>query len=242
MVKENRAEQEIQRIHEEYARRAEDGLLAKKYTADNPVNEYIITQRHQVLAEMQRKHLPGGLFDLSILEVGCGPGGVLRELEQLGANPAKLFGLDLLQDRLVDARKRMEASSFVCGNGQFLPFFDASFDVVLQFTAFSSVLDRDMKTQMGSEMLRVLKPGGTVIWYDFVWNPTNRQTKGIPIAEVSGLFPGCEVYPSRITLAPPLAKLFLPKYRVMANWLTSLKVFNSHLLVFIQKPNKAPDL
>lgn len=116
-----------------------------------------------------------------------------------------------------------------------LNMIDESFDLALQFTAFSSVLDPEIKRDMAEAMLRVLKPDGGVLWYDFIWNPTNSQTKGIGLKEIKSLFPGCTFLVSRITLAPPLIRLLLPKYPRLVEWLSSLIILNSHLLVWIQK-------
>ena len=127
------------------------------------------------------------------------------------------------------------AHGWINANGQDLPFKDESFDLALQFTAFSSVLDPEIKRDMAEAMLRVLKPDGGVLWYDFIWNPTNSQTKGIGLKEIKSLFPGCTFLVSRITLAPPLTRLLLPKYPRLVEWLSSLIIFNSHLLVWIQK-------
>ncbi len=41
-----------------------------------------------------------------------------------------------------------------------MPLANASFDLVTQFTAFSSILDDDVRRRMASEMPRVPKPGG----------------------------------------------------------------------------------
>jgi hypothetical protein len=50
----------------------------------------------------------------------------------------------------------------------------------MQFTVFTSILDKDMKRNIAAEMLRVLKPKGVIIWYDyFVNNPKNSDVRGV---------------------------------------------------------------
>ena len=147
-----------------------------------------------------------GLTDLSkqrILELGCGSGGVVNEFLTLGAAPANLVGVDLLFDRLRVAKSLLPDGLWVTANGQHLPFPAGSFDLELQFTAFSSILDPATRLDMASEMLRLLKPGGGILWYDFIWNPLNLQTEGLPLAQVKKLFPGTILTPRRVTLAPP---------------------------------------
>lgn len=50
-------------------------------------------------------------------------------------------------------------------------------------------------------------PGGGVLVYDFVVNnPANSDVQGIPLRELSILFPGAQIHSRRVTLAPPLAR------------------------------------
>jgi hypothetical protein len=75
--------------------------------------------------------------------------------------------------------------------------------MIVQSTVFSSILDSDMKRKVASEMVRVLKPDGLIIWYDcFVSNPRNKDVKGITKNEIHQLFPGCQIDLRRVTLAP----------------------------------------
>ena len=60
-------------------------------------------------------------------------------------------------------------------------------------------------------MLRVLKPGGLILWYDFhVDNPHNRDVQGVRKREIFELFSGCDIRLHRITLAPPIVRLVAP--------------------------------
>lgn len=195
----------------------------------------MIADRHKKILDILNANLLLDLSDLDILEIGCGSGGVIREFVQFGAVPTKVVGVDLLLDRLEQATTDLKDCSWLNANGQFLPFRDATFELLLQFTAFSSILDPKVKMDMALEMLRVLKPGGSILWYDFTWNPTNSQTKGIGLKELKALFPGCALSHSRITLAPPLTRLLIQSSPRQVEWLSSLKMFNSHLLVWIQK-------
>lgn len=50
----------------------------------------------------------------------------------------------------------------------------------MQFTMFTSILDDTMKRNIAKEMLRVLKPEGIILWYDYyISKPTNPDTKGV---------------------------------------------------------------
>jgi len=56
---------------------------------------------------------------------------------------------------------------------QYLPYAAHSFDLTMQFTVFSSVLDDEVKANVAREMLRVTRPVGMLLWYDFWLNPSN---------------------------------------------------------------------
>lgn len=227
---------DIQRLRQEYAQRTEKLKTNNLYSSDNSAHQWMINDRQKKILDLLNSNLTSNLSDLQILEIGCGSGGVIQEFIQLGATPARLTGVDLLLDRLGKGLEDLPACAWINANGQHLPFQDESFDLLLQFTAFSSILDFNIKKDMAEQMLRVLKPGGCILWYDFIWNPTNPQTRGIGLKEIKNLFPVCEFLPSRITLAPPLTRLLLPRFPHLADRLLSLKLFNSHLLVWIKKP------
>lgn len=227
------ASNDIERLKQEYARRALDA--EKDYSPANPLQAFILSQRHTALQALIKKHHLQNLSSLRILEIGCGSGGVLREFIQLGANANNLFGIDLLSDRLKIAHSLIPAANLCQADGQRLPYLPETFDLVLQFTAFSSILDPHVKHNMAAEMLRVLKPRGALIWYDFWWNPTNKQTKGISQREIKSLFPNCFFDLRRVTLAPPIAKRLIPQSNNLAQNLEATKIFNSHYLVLISK-------
>src|SRR2546429_9525689 len=86
-----------------------------------------------------------------------------------------------------------------------------TFDLVVQSTVLTSVLDAIMKQQMASEMLRVVKDDGFILWYDYhVNNPWNPDVRGIKRREISQLFPGCWIKLQPITLVPPLVPPLAP--------------------------------
>ena len=96
---------------------------------------------------------------------------------------------------------------------------------------------QEVKVAVAAEMLRVLKPGGAVIWYDFAYdNPSNRTVKGIGAREIRSLFPACEVTLQRVTLAPPLARRLVPISWMAALLCEGLVVANTHYLGLIRKP------
>jgi SAM-dependent methyltransferase len=216
--------------------RARDRRLAGSdlYSWFNPAQLFALQQRQRVLLRTLKRQGISDLGGLRILEVGCGRGGVLREFACLGACPENMFGLDLLADRLVDAGQGLPGVHFQRADGSCLPFASQSFDLVMQYTAVSSVLDADLRRRMCAEMLRVTRPGGLVLSYDFWLNPTNKQTRGLGLDEIHASFPGCRIDPHRITLAPPIARRLAAFSWGLCLFLESLKIFNTHYLVAIR--------
>ena len=203
---------EILRIKEEYAQREHRLSGSDRYSRFNPGYLYMMQQLERETMSLLRWNSTTSLENSRILEIGCGQGNVLLDFLSYGAAARHLFGVDLLQERLKQARARMPEAQFVGADGGRLPSISDTFDLVLQFTALSSVLDINMRKSIAAEMIRVLrKPGGMILWYDFWVNPTNPQTRGIPSREIRELFPGCTIKLRKITLAPPLARRFVPK-------------------------------
>ena len=226
---------DIQRLKNEYEDRKQrlDGM--ELYSIFNPAQLFMLHSRERKLLACLRENGFSSLNGRRILEIGCGGGGALKEYLRYGVAAEELHGIDLLLDRLKAARKVLPDLPLVNSNGAFLPYTEQSFDLVLQYTAFSSILDQQVKRNMAGEMLRVLKPDGVIIWYDFWLNPTNKQTKGIKPAEIKSLFPDCQFTFHKITLAPPISRRIVPISWGVAHFLESLKIFNSHYLAIILK-------
>lgn len=231
MARLNPPGQDIQRLREEYARRASLSEHDDRYRADNPAYQWMISRRRDELSALLNRRGITDLSRLKILEVGCGSGGVMREFLALGAERSRMFGIDLLPDRLRAARAGNLALNVSCADGQSLPFAAGSFDLALQFTAFSSILDSAIKKEMAAEILRVLKPEGALLWYDFWWNPLNPQTKGIHLREIRRLFPNCALDSLKLTLAPPISRRLLPQFSRAAASLEQMRFLNTHYLV-----------
>jgi SAM-dependent methyltransferase len=201
--------QEAARVRAAYARRAERGLDAR-YDYWTPANLYIYQSRERALlrALWQANTLP--LEGRRVLDVGCGDGGVLRELLRYGATPDCLHGIDLLEERVQRARAKTQGAHIDAGDAQALTFDDASFDLVLAFTLLSSVLADDVRQRIATQMARVTRPGGLIVLYDFRLNPTNRDVRPLKRDDVRSLFPDHRIEFQNACLAPPIVRLLAP--------------------------------
>jgi SAM-dependent methyltransferase len=195
---------ELDRIHERYERRKQ--LPADRYSLARPEVLHAVQQVDRVtlraLADLGLTDFPR----LRILEVGCGSGDNLLRFLRWGADPANLVGNELLADRATEARRRLPAEVEV--RHQDAATLDGEpFDIVLQSTVLSSILDPGLQEEVASAMWRLTKPGGTVLSYDFTFNnPANRDVRKVTAARLASLFPEGSLATHRVTLAPPIAR------------------------------------
>ena len=227
---------ETTRLRLEYQRRARE-IPADAYSLARPDVAFAYTQRVrrsvQALAQ-EGRYPPSGL---RICEVGCGTGQWLVDFVNWGAAPNNLYGVDLDPERLQVAKERVPGADLRVANATHLPWGQDFFDIVLQSTVFTSILDQQMKQAVAAEMLRVLKPGGLILWYDFRYdNPRNPNVRGVRSGEIRSLFPNCPIRLTRVTLAPPIARLVVPISWILALLLEKLSFLRTHYLGVVRKP------
>lgn len=227
---------DIARLRNEYEQRKQRLAESDLYSLFNRANLFIVQQRQREVLTILKKNGITDLSNLLILEMGCGSGGVLTEYLGFGASPENLHGVDLLFNRLLHAHHNLPGSGFAKADGQSLPYSSKTFDLVLQYTAISSILDPEIRRNICSDMLRVLKPGGLILSYDFWLNPTNKQTRGLRLSEIRTSFSGCQISYKKITLAPTIARRLIPISWLLSALLEKLTVLNTHYLVAI-RPN-----
>ena len=217
-----------------YAQRIDDG----RYDPLRPEVMLARQERERTLIGLLRRHLRKPLREVDLLEVGCGSGDNLLELLRLGADPARLVGSELLPERVAAARARLPAASVVhAGDATALPFDAACFDLVLQVTVFSSLLDDAFQQRLADRMWHWLRPGGAVLWYDFTWdNPRNQHVRGVPMARVRALFPQATIEARRVTLAPPIGRRVAALHPALWRVFNGLPLLRTHRLAWIGKP------
>jgi SAM-dependent methyltransferase len=167
----------------------------------NPIEVVYRQQRERgVIWALQQ--LPSPIADLDVLDVGCGEGKPLRFLVEQGAQLDRVDGIDLIDERVQDGLRISPTMRLTVGDaGAGLPYPDASFDLVTQFVAFSSMPDQETRAQAAEEMRRVCRMGGHVLWYDTVVRKPGGIPDGIPLDAVDGLLDGFETVAHR-TLHP----------------------------------------
>jgi ubiquinone/menaquinone biosynthesis C-methylase UbiE len=224
---------ELTRIHAAYSRRTD----RSRYSLLDPANFLASREREKEIVSALARHGCLPLENARILEIGCGAGYWLREFVRWGARPENIIGIDLLPERIAEATTSCPSRiTLRCQSAAKLDYSSGTFDLVFQSTVFTSILSKHLKTQIAREMLRVLRPGGTILWYDFtVNNPWNPDVRGISRREINQLFPGCRFEFQRLTLAPPIGRPLARASTLLYQALSALKIFDTHCLATIHK-------
>ena len=139
--------------------------FAEKYYRIESAHPWSVGRRDIVLRLLKRL---GAAQSDSILEVGCGSGALVEELEAHGYD--SVVGLDM-SPLAVSAAHSRGVDSVVQGDATALEYEDDSFDIVIA----SDVLEHLMNERLAlSEWNRVLKPSGQLVIFvpafAFLWS------------------------------------------------------------------------
>ena len=142
------------------------------YTHGHP--EAVLRSHRWRTVENSAAYLIGRLTPgARVLDVGCGPGTILGAVTSAHRG-TRGTGVDLGPVRIRQARERNGANprvTFVHGDVQELEFGSGTFDVVYSRMLMQYVSDKEKAV---AEMVRVCKPGGTVLLQDLdgqlVWH------------------------------------------------------------------------
>lgn len=225
------ASDEVSRIRASYDRR--------QATYD-PCEAWVYKTRQDVergLIEILRRAGQLPLRGKSVLEMGCGTGGNMLQLLRLGVEPQRLVGCELLEERVQEARRYLPAETHVVsGNALEADVGQTSFDIVFQSLVFSSILDATFQEQLAQRMWSLTRPGGGVLWYDFVYNnPRNPDVAGVTLRRVRALFPEAAVIYRRTTLAPPISRLVTKLNPSLYSVFGAVPLLRTHIICWLQK-------
>lgn len=113
---------------------------------------------------------------MRVLELGPGPGFFTIEAAQRLSNsesPGMLYCLDIEPAMIARAKNKvtrhaLENVALMLGNGECLPFKDASFNLAYLVTVLGEIPDKDRALQ---ELYRVLRPGGVLSISEYLLDP-----------------------------------------------------------------------
>ncbi len=150
-----------------------------------PASRRSVTLLAVILESPVRRRLfsPAKLLDkvgiaagMRVLELGPGPGFFTIEAARrvgYSESPGKLYCLDIepaMITRLKEkvSKETLKNIALMVGNGEHLPFKDASFDLAYLVTVLGEIPDKDRALQ---ELYRVLRPGGVLSVSEYLLDP-----------------------------------------------------------------------
>ena len=103
---------------------------------------------------------------------------------------------------------------------------------MFQSTVFSSILNQSDRVNLANRLWSLLKPGGVILWYDFIYNnPKNKDVRKVTKKELKKLFYEASLFDlKKITLAPPVGRKVKRFYKLF-----NVSILRSHILVLIKK-------
>ncbi|AGU52435.1 methyltransferase domain-containing protein [Variovorax paradoxus B4] len=182
---------EIERIKSRYEERDASARLTGFWSINNPAILHIAQERERRVLSMLNSHSID-LSPMRVLDVGCGFGIEYPNYLRWGAKAGNIWGVDLSFARLLYAHQRL-GMPVVQASGARLPFPDRSFDLVAQSVVFSSIVDESIRRATAEEMVRVVRPGGYVLWYDaFRSRARDPHFRCVTRREIANLFLGID--------------------------------------------------
>jgi SAM-dependent methyltransferase len=228
------SEQErIRSVYRDWLR--QDGIAAYAWHRPDVMEQH--GARHRIAGAMLAATVGADLSDTRIIDVGCGSGGFLRQLIDWGADPHRLAGTEYLSQRLALAKARTAAGvHWHLGDLDFAG--DASFELAVANTVFSSILDPAARAALAAEMWRTVMPGGWCMVFDFRYNnPRNKQVRRVDWHELRAYWPTPVFRHQTLLLAPPLARRLAGAPRLVSELLVTLApVLRSHFIYMARKP------
>jgi SAM-dependent methyltransferase len=227
---------EIDLMRQRYARRNStiDPMLYSYLRAANWQSDQ---ERQRCLLTLFADHGIVDTSDLSLIEVGAGTGRNLLEFLRFGFEPENLSGVELLPERVALAKRFLPSGlNFIQGDASSFDLEHRSHHFVFQSLVFSSILDFDYQQSLADRMWSWLRPGGAILWYDFVYNnPRNPDVRGVPLQRIQALFPLGNIDARRVTLAPPLSRRLCSVSPFLYPIFNSVSFLRTHLFCWISK-------
>lgn len=223
------------RVRRVYAGYASSPARRRAWDLENPGNQRIMSA---VYDELRGRLIDTGCWpgpDSPLLDVGCGFGDFLAWGMSQGAPAGSLIGVDVVEERVAEARRRLPDVTIELADARELPLADSSVNAVVFSLVLSSVTGRSDRRQIAREALRVLRPGGVVLCYDLRWpNPRNPEVRAINRRELTRLFEGATIQAHSLTLLPPLTRRLGALTERLYDPLAALPLLRTHLLAVVR--------
>jgi len=192
--------------------------------------------RNLAISRLLGEAFGGDLSQIDVLDIGCGTGAFLRTLTEWGAGPYRLTGTEFLPDRLEIARQ-ISAPEIKWHLGDCSFANNENFHLISTNTVFSSILDEESRVSLANKMWNLLKPGGWLMVFDFRYNnPSNLNVRKVTHSSLCSYWPNAiNAHYQSLLLAPPIARLVVPRSYFMGELLSYFPLLRSHFVYFAQK-------
>src|SRR5579863_4976963 len=160
------ADQEVSsRMREDWnARAREDAGYYVAFGRRDQGDEDFFATAAEVVTSLEnelRRVPPAERADWKALEIGCGPGRLMRPLSR---HFAEVHGVDVSDEMIALAKEKLSGIANVfphaTDGASLTQFADQSFDFVFSYAVFQHIPSRDVVYQYMNEIARVMKAGG----------------------------------------------------------------------------------
>lgn len=142
-------------------------IVQEKTPAQQKIADYSLEIVMSSLRKIQQEIEANGkqMKEISLLDVGCGNGGILNIWKGFGVPESQLYGMDLSIKRVERSQKALPQATIRQEN--ILDFqFDQQFDVVLVYDVFSHLHTKEQILEGIKQCMSHLKDDGAFVWYD----------------------------------------------------------------------------
>lgn len=138
------------------------------YAPDRPIGKY---SRKSLFAELRRflqffSQEKSSITELSLLDMGCGSGGMLEFFKTQGFLSAHLYGADFSATRIKRAVSKYPEMSFQQADVTELDLDKKGFDLITSFDLFSHLSTEEQIIQGLTKVHEHLDDKGIFLWYD----------------------------------------------------------------------------
>lgn len=204
--------------------------VINKWSEKNIGNQISIKDRNSKVKDLFIKNNLD-IKNAKVLDLGCASGNFINSLLNIGIRKKNITGIDIRKNSIKNAKKRFPEIRFELMDARKLEYSDNTFDCIIIFTLFSSVLKSLDRKKIAEEAKRVLKSTGLIIYYDVrMNNPFNKNIIGMNKKELSRIFHDMKFVCARITLIPPIARNLGIATSMLYPILCKLPFLNSHYI------------
>lgn len=187
------------------------------YSADHPIGKYIRASLYKeldnYLEEYTNSH--GPVENKTLLDIGCGNGGMIEFFIDRGFDPKNVTGVDLSNTRILKAKRQTPDVNFICDDAITFSLEEKNFDMITAFDLFSHFTKKEQIQEGLQNIKNHLDDNGVFVWYDIYsldhFSPSNNadawgfsKEQILSFAKEAGF---------EIEYYKPLFKLFFNKYQ-----------------------------